>query len=189
MNEGGISWKSDRTDKFKQPDTFKARATSNLSASCADVGLPSNCKHYTDASGQHYLFWYPKDDSVQYLYETYPGQVSPVKGVTDEHFIVWMRTAALPQFRKLYGRIAGPFKKGEQLSFDVEANYEVNSFDGSKALLVSTIGEFGGKNKALGVTFVTVGALSLSMGIIFALKQLIYPRALGDPKLLRWDTR
>jgi len=29
----------------------------------------------------------------------------------DEHFIVWMRTAGLPNFRKLYGNISGA-KKG-----------------------------------------------------------------------------
>merc|ERR1719480_735285 len=27
--------------------------------------------------------------------------------MTDEHFMVWMRTSALPNFRKLYGRLDG----------------------------------------------------------------------------------
>jgi hypothetical protein len=27
------------------------------------------------------------------------------RNMTDEHFMVWMRTSALPNFRKLYGRL------------------------------------------------------------------------------------
>lgn len=33
--------------------------------------------------------------------------------VTDEHFIVWMRTAGLPNFRKLWGKIENDLNKGE----------------------------------------------------------------------------
>ena len=32
--------------------------------------------------------------------------------VEDEHFIVWMRTAAFPSFRKLWGKIDEDLKKG-----------------------------------------------------------------------------
>lgn len=35
--------------------------------------------------------------------------------VEDEHFMVWMRTAALPQFRKLWGRIETDLKAGTYL--------------------------------------------------------------------------
>lgn len=34
------------------------------------------------------------------------------KDVTDPHFIVWMRTAGLPNFRKLYGEIGETLEKG-----------------------------------------------------------------------------
>jgi hypothetical protein len=39
--------------------------------------------------------------------------------VTNEHFIVWMRTAGLPTFRKLYGKIDQDLPAGTQLSFAV----------------------------------------------------------------------
>jgi hypothetical protein len=102
MDEGGIAWASDK-EKFKQPSGFKS-AEVTAGATCADANLPATCKAYTDpATGQEYLYYYPNDDTVQYLYESYPDQISPILGVTDDHFKVWMRPAALPQFRKLYG--------------------------------------------------------------------------------------
>ena len=33
--------------------------------------------------------------------------------VTDPHFIVWMRTAGLPNFRKLYGEIGETLEAGD----------------------------------------------------------------------------
>lgn len=37
----------------------------------------------------------------------------------NEHFIVWMRTAGLPTFRKLYGKIHEDFKEDDILRFQV----------------------------------------------------------------------
>eukprot|EP00981_Chlorochromonas_danica_P001856 scaffold386_cov174-Ochromonas_danica.AAC.30 len=134
LDESGITWKSD-DDKFKQPDDFKSAQVSSLGVSCSSVGLPSSCKNYTDpSSGQHYKFYYPSDDSTQYLYETYPGLISPIDGVTDDHFKVWMRTAAMPRFRKLYGKIHSDLKKGDKVVFQITANYEVGSYDATKGL-------------------------------------------------------
>jgi hypothetical protein len=61
------------------------------------------------------------------------------QGVTNEHFIVWMRTAGLPQFRKLYGKVltstgGEDIPAGTTLSFTVNANFEVSSFSGKKYL-------------------------------------------------------
>mmetsp|Transcript_67870 Transcript_67870/g.141519 ORF Transcript_67870/g.141519 Transcript_67870/m.141519 type:complete len:360 (-) Transcript_67870:101-1180(-) len=185
LDESGIAWASDDV-KFKQPSGFKSKAVNNFGTSCTAEGLPVDCQQYTDSSGQKYLFYYPDEDDVQYLYESYPGLISPIDGVTDEHFKVWMRPAALPTFRKLYGKVEGDFQANDTLIFSVTANYEVDSFDGSKALLLSTVGEFGGKNPYLGVAFVVVGCISLMFALLFVVKQMVSPRAKADASLLNW---
>lgn len=185
MDETGIAWPSD-FDKFIQPEGFQYAAVSDAGESCESVGLPSGCK--LDASGgQLYKYYYPNDNEVTYLHEVYP-QISPIKGVTDEHFMVWFRTAARPIFRKLYGRIKGPFKKGQVLKFSVTCNFEVASFGGTKTLVISTLTAMGGSNTYLGTAFIAVGILSFLLTILFVLKQMISERRkMGDASLLRWD--
>lgn len=187
LDESDIAWKSD-DDKFAQPDGFKYATINSVNVNCSNVNLPDDCKYYKDPStNQQYLFYYPDDDSTQYLYESYPDQISPIDGVTDQHFKVWMRPAALPKFRKLYGKISGNFNKGDQLVFTVDANFEVGSFDGTKSLVLATIGEFGGRNPFLGVAYIVVGSISLLFGALFAVKQLISPRPIASPELLNWS--
>jgi hypothetical protein len=188
MDETDISWPTDRSYKFKQVEGFQYAAVTSSDTTCATAKISSPCKYYLDKiTGQGYLFYYPNDADVQYLYESYPQHISPLKGVADEHFIVWMRVAALPNFRKLYGRINGNFKSGDTLSFVVVANFEVRSFGGAKSLVITTASQFGGKNPGLGLAFIVVGSLSMFLGLVFVLKQLIMPRSLGDPKLLNWE--
>lgn len=192
MDESDIAWPTDK-DKFAQPDGFKSKAVGpNVGSAnatiCNEYGLDSSCMFYTDAkTNQNYLFYYPDDSTTQYLYETYPGVISPIDGVMDEHFQVWMRPAALPRFRKLYGTIDGDFKEGDRLTFRIQANYEVASFDAAKSVVISTVGEFGGKNPYLGVAYIVVGSLSMLFGFLFMIKQLVAPRPYADIALLNWD--
>eukprot|EP01038_Epipyxis_sp_PR26KG_P009453 gene9453-12737_t len=187
LDESDISWPSDDI-KFKQPSQFKAVEVSDSSVSCSSAGLPDTCKYYNDTkTNTEYLYYYPNDASTQYLYETYPNQISPIDGVEDEHFKVWMRTASLSTFRKLYGRIHHDFKKGDKLVFQISANFEVDSFDGSKSLVISSKGEFGGKNPFLGIAYIVVGFISLLFALLFLSKQLINPRAVADASLLHWN--
>ena len=151
----------------------------------------SDCKTYIDSSNGTeitYYYWYPDDDNVQYLYESFSNIVNPIEGVKNEHFIVWMRTAGLPNFRKLYGILPYDFKAGESLTFSIICNFEVSSFGGTKSLVLTTLAEFGAKNYALGSSFVVTGAVSLCIGILFALKRTINPRPLGDIRQLGWDS-
>ena len=182
LDETDISWKSDREKKFKQVDGFKSAEKSTYGANC-----PNDYKQYTDASGTDWCFQYPNEDRYQYLYETYP-QISPLDGVTDEHFIVWMRTAGLPNFRKLYGRIEGqPLQKGQQITFNITQNFDVSDFEGKKSIVISTVGRFGGKNPYLGVAYIVVGSISLFFGCLFLVKHIFYPRKMGDLSKLHWQ--
>ncbi|XP_006646949.1 ALA-interacting subunit 1 [Oryza brachyantha] len=104
-----------------------------------------------------------------------------------EDLIVWMRTAALPTFRKLYGRIHTDLKKGDTITVTLENNYNTYSFGGKKKLVLSTSTWLGGKNDFLGLAYLTVGGLCFFLAFAFTLLYLIKPRKLGDNNYLSWN--
>lgn len=83
-----------------------------------------------------------------------------------EHFIVWMRTAGLPNFRKLWGRIEETIPAGNY-RLTINNNYDVTSFDGKKTFVMSTTNKLGGKNYFLAICYIVVGAMCLIFAIIF----------------------
>lgn len=92
-----------------------------------------------------------------------------------EHFIVWMRTAGLPNFRKLFGRIDQDLEKGTyQVTASADINfgqntilYDVSMFNGSKSFVLSTTNVMGGRNYFLAICYIVVGALCLMFAVIF----------------------
>ena len=188
MLEEGIAWQSDLEFKFRQPDGFRQEQCGSCGdANCTCAAEDWSCTDpYQDQDGNCFLYYYPNDDTTQYLYETYPMVVSPLDGVLNEHFIVWMRTAALPTFRKLYGWFDQPIAAGTKLTFEVEANWEVASFRGLKALVVSNNNAFGGKNEALGRHFLIVGVMCLGFAAFFWLKHTFRRRNLADQNYLHF---
>jgi len=89
------------------------------------------------------------------------------KDPEDEHFIVWMRTSGLPNFRKLWGRIEQDLQAGETYYIQIENNYDVSKISGHKSLIFSTTGPLGGKNIFLAIAFIVVGCICLLIAIIF----------------------
>ena len=86
--------------------------------------------------------------------------------VEDERFIVWMRPAGLPTFRKLWGKINQKLSKGEY-KLVISNNYPVKSFKGKKSFVLSTVNSLGGKNDFLGIAYIVVGAFSIVMSAVF----------------------
>jgi hypothetical protein len=171
LDESGIALSTDRDTLYKQVDGFSYVEVSSTNTTCSENGLQDTCKYYQDpVTGVQYLYYYPNDDTTQYLYEMYPNQISPIDGVTNEHFMVWMKPSILPTFRKLYGSINGSFESGQRITIQVVANYEVGSFDSSKTLILSSLGNYGGRNLFLGEAYLTVGILSLIYGTVMYIK-------------------
>jgi len=86
--------------------------------------------------------------------------------INDEHFMVWMRPAAIPNFRKLWGRINTKVLKGNY-TLVFNNTYPVKSFKGAKTFVLSTCNVFGGKNSFLGIAYICVGIVCLIFAILF----------------------
>jgi len=109
--------------------------------------------------------------------------------VTNEDFIVWMRTAGLPTFKKLYRKIeVSSLFAGDRLEVNIQNVFPVASFSGEKAIVLSTTSWLGGKNDFLGWAYIVVAILCFILGFLFLAKHLISPRTLGDMKYFNWAT-
>ncbi|XP_061346782.1 ALA-interacting subunit 3-like isoform X2 [Gastrolobium bilobum] len=104
-----------------------------------------------------------------------------------EDLIVWMRTAALPTFRKMYGKIEVDLNEGDKISVTLKNNYNTYSFSGKKKLVLSTTSWLGGKNDFLGIAYLTVGGLCFFLAMAFTIVYFVKPRQLGDPSYLSWN--
>ena len=93
-----------------------------------------------------------------------------------EDLIVWMRTAALPTFRKLYGKIEMDLKANDTIIVNLQNNYNTYSFGGKKKLVLSTTTWIGGKNDFLGIAYLTVGGFCFFLAAAFTIIYLVKPR-------------
>ncbi|VDM38465.1 unnamed protein product [Toxocara canis] len=151
----GIVWPVDKERKFKNPPG------ANLQEAFADTVKPPNWQKEV---------WQldPMDEDNN--------------GFLNADFIVWMRTAALPNFRKLYRILVRNDKQPQGLysgglpagtyRLDIKSNYPVTVFGGRKSFIISTASWAGGKNPFLGIAYMVVGSICIVLGFAFLLIHL-----------------
>ncbi|KAJ8287496.1 hypothetical protein COCON_G00001550 [Conger conger] len=139
----GIAWWTDYNIKFRNP------SNGTLRESFAGTVKPPN--------------W----DRPAYELDT---EDPSNNGFQNQDFLVWMRAAALPDFRKLYRRITdGDYANGlpaGNYSLDITYNYPVLDFEGRKKIIISNVSWMGGKNRFLGIAYLVIGSLCLVMSMV-----------------------
>ncbi|KAM7539939.1 hypothetical protein Aperf_G00000023963 [Anoplocephala perfoliata] len=99
-------------------------------------------------------------------------EISPDAYSGYSQLLVWMRTAALPNFRKNYADIVhnGTFANGLPAGYyevDIKYNYPVTQFSGTKRFIISQASWLGGRNPTLGVAYIVVGCIHAVLAVIF----------------------
>lgn len=138
----------------------------------------------------------PPNWQDRYVNGTYQSQEELPKLEEMENFQVWMRTAGLPIFSKLYqrnddqtmtcgvysvnitmsqspSRLRVPFS---YVSLTNDADFPVKEYGGKKKILLSTRTVVGGKNPFLGIAYIVVAGICVVLGTIFTITHLIKPR-------------
>lgn len=93
-------------------------------------------------------------------------------GFINEDLIVWMREAAFPRFKKLYGVVSNagePFTQGLPVgnySVQISYNFPVQYFRGRKEVVLTTVSWFGGQNNFLPIAFLVTAGLILLLAIV-----------------------
>lgn len=105
----------------------------------------------------------------------------------DEAFQVWMRLAGLPTFSKLAQRNDTHVMKIGTYSVNINHNFNVTEYGGTKSIIISTRTVMGGRNPFLGIAYVVVGGICIILGTVFTVTHLLWPRKLGDHTYLSWN--
>lgn len=93
-----------------------------------------------------------------------------------------MRVAALPDFRKIWGKIDGNLAAGtytltiNNSTHGLTTVYNVSSIKGSKYFVLSQTNDLGGKNYFLAIMYFIVGGICLAFMLLFLVLKLIKRR-------------
>ncbi|XP_034429517.1 transmembrane protein 30C [Hippoglossus hippoglossus] len=143
----GITWYTDKNVKYRNPKM------DNLTLAKVFEGTAKP------------LFWQKP------VYELDPFD-STNNGFINDDLIVWMREAAFPNFKKLYGvlyRGDSPFTQGlpaGSYTMEISYNFPVQHFQGRKEVVLTTLTWFGGQNHFLPIAYLVTSGLILLIAIV-----------------------
>ena len=168
----GIAWDSDKKYKFQNPknaDGSEPKNKDELEKAFAGTVKPMD--------------WQNEIWELDTVTADAEGNLIN-NGFQNEDLIVWMRTAALPNFRKLYRKVkheeTTDFEKGlpadKEYQLKISYNYPVTQFSGTKSVIIATTSILGGKNPFLGIAYIVVGCICFLIGIIFLFIHLKFGR-------------
>ncbi|OTA98815.1 hypothetical protein M426DRAFT_69017 [Hypoxylon sp. CI-4A] len=157
LKNTSIAWEADK-------ELYKARVNANF-----DNLLP------------------PPNWQIRYPNGVYSDEAPPPNLHEDEHFMVWMRTAGLPTFSKLYGRNDTTAMQIGTYTMDIVDNFRTDEYQGKKSIVITTLSVMGGKNNFLGILWLVVGGFCIALALLFLVTNLIKPRKLGDHTYLSWN--
>jgi len=197
----GIAWSSDRDDKFQKLSICPGNNLLSSSTSpaitmpyytykyymCSTPGVATCSIGSVAAAGTTCADKTPPTSSAVGQTGLAGGQTITTceqkdrcGDVSNEEFIVWMRTSGLPTFRKLHRVINTDLKKGETILLTINDVFPVSSFSGSKRIVFSTTAWIGGKNTFLGAAYITVACICILLGIGFGVKEVVSPRKMSE---------
>lgn len=165
-------------------DSFSLKYIDSSGHSVPVVLLRQGITWYTD---KNVKFRNPKRENLT-LAQVFNGTVRPLywqqpvykldaddpnnNGFINDDFIVWMREAAFPNFKKLFGfldRSNDPFKGGlpaGNYTIDISYNFPVQPFQGKKEVVLTTLTWFGGQNHFLPIAYLVTSSLILLIAIV-----------------------
>uniref|UniRef100_A0A667Z217 Cell cycle control protein n=1 Tax=Myripristis murdjan TaxID=586833 RepID=A0A667Z217_9TELE len=149
LYRSGLTWYTDKNIKYRNPKVDNL--TCEYPNAFAGTAKP--------------LYWHKP------VYELDPHNPDN-NGFINEDLIVWMREAAFPNFKKLYGilnRVSEPFTEGLPVgnySIEISYNFPVQYFRGRKEVVLTTVTWFGGQNHFLPIAYLVTGGLILLLAVI-----------------------